>query len=151
VILALQDHVKRILVAIDDSVRAPHVLAAAMELARLAGAVVRVFRAIAVPPDFAPAAATSGDPLPTHLHVAAEGRIRTLLAAHPGVTADIVIGESHHPARAILDAAAVFDADTIVIGSHGYDLVDRFLGTTAAAIVNTSKRDVLVVHRRHAV
>jgi nucleotide-binding universal stress UspA family protein len=35
-----------------------------------------------------------------------------------------------------------------VIGSHGYDLVDRLLGTTAATVVNSATRDVLVVHRR---
>lgn len=140
---------KRILVAIDDSVRSPHVLAAAVELARLTHAAVRVFRAISVPADFAPAAATSGDPLPSHLHREAAAGVRTLLVPFPDVPCEVVIGESHRPAHAILEAADAFDADLIVVGSHGYDLVDRFLGTTAATIVNTSKRDVLVVHGRH--
>lgn len=141
---------KRILVAIDDSVRGPHVLAAAIELARLTRAAVRVYQAISVPPDFPPAAATSGDPLPSHLHRAAAERIRKLLEVSPDVKCEIVIGESHSPSRAILDAGDAFAADLIVIGSHGYDLVDRLLGTTAATIVNTAKRDVLVVHHRHA-
>lgn len=141
---------KRILVAIDDSVRAPHVLAAAIELARLTGAKVRVYRAVSVPPDFPPAALTSRDLLPGHLQRAAHESIRKRLTAFHDLGCEIVVSESHNPARAILEAGDAFDADLIVIGSHGYDLVDRLLGTTAATIVNTAKRDVLVVHRQHA-
>ena len=33
----------------------------------------------------------------------------------------------------------------IVIGSHGYDTLDKVLGTTAAKIVNHADRSVLVV------
>jgi nucleotide-binding universal stress UspA family protein len=137
---------ERILVAIDDSARAPHVLGTAVRLARLTSARLRVYRAIAVPPDFSPAG--TGNPLPRHLHDAAAEHIRDLLAAFLDVASDVVIDESHSPARAILAAADAFDADLVVIGSHGYDLIDRLLGTTAATVVNTAKRDVLVVHRR---
>jgi nucleotide-binding universal stress UspA family protein len=35
--------------------------------------------------------------------------------------------------------------DLIVIGSHGYDALDRLLGTTAAKVVNHADRSVLVV------
>ncbi len=105
---------KRILVAIDDSVRGPHVLAAAIELARLTGATVRVYQAISVPPDFPPAAVTNGDPLPSHMRRAATERIGKLLEASPDVRCEIVIGESHSPPRAILDAGDAFAADLIV-------------------------------------
>jgi universal stress protein F len=140
---------KRILVALDDSVRAPNVLAAAMDLARRTGAAIRAYRALVIPPDFPPAAATSGDGLPRLLETRARREIGRMLAGYPDVPAEIVIAQSHSPARAILDAGTEYDADLIVIGSHGYDLVDRLLGTTAASVVNTSTRDVLVVHGRH--
>jgi nucleotide-binding universal stress UspA family protein len=81
---------------------------------------------------------------------AALQRIDGLLAAHPDARCDVKIEESHNPVRAILDAGTTYDADLIVIGSHGYNIVERFLGTTAAGIVNTSTRDVLVVHGRPA-
>ncbi len=141
---------KRILAAIDDSERAPHVLAAAVGLARLTHATLRVYRAVATSPDFAPAAATSGDPLPNHLLREAETRVRHLLSPFADVVSEVVVALSHRPAQAILAAADAFDADLVVIGSHGYDLVDCLLGTTAGTIVNTSRRDVLVVHRHHA-
>jgi nucleotide-binding universal stress UspA family protein len=76
---------------------------------------------------------------------AAHGRIESMLAAYPDVRSEVKIEESHNPVRAILDAGARYDADLIVIGSHGYSLVERILGTTAAGIVNTAPRDVLVV------
>jgi nucleotide-binding universal stress UspA family protein len=138
----------RILVAVDDSVRAPHVLATAANLARLTKAKLRVYRAVAVPPDFTPAGAAEGDRLPKHLNRIAIDRIQELLEPFADVFSEVVVGQSHSPARAILHAADAFDADLIVIGSHGYDLVDRLLGTTAATVVNSATRDVLVVHRR---
>lgn len=136
---------RRILVAVDGSVRAPHVLSAGIRLARLSGAAVCIFHALAVPPDFPPAAATSGDLLPRSMERAALERIDGLLAAHPDVRCEVKIEESHNPVRAILDAGATYDADLIVIGSHGYSIVERLLGTTAAGIVNTSTCDVMVV------
>ena len=36
------------------------------------------------------------------------------------------------PWQAICRAATEYDVDVIVIGSHGYDVIDRVLGTTAA-------------------
>jgi len=35
--------------------------------------------------------------------------------------------------------------DLIVIGSHGYGALDRFIGTTAAKVVNHADRSVLIV------
>ncbi len=142
---------KRILAAVDDSPRAPDVVARALELARLSGASVRLYHAVAIPPNFPPAAAThTGDPLPTYLAKAASERLHALVSQVHDVPCDVVVEESHRAAHAVVEAAARFDADLIVIGSHGYELVDRLVGTTAARVVNTSTRDVLVVHGRRA-
>jgi|SRR5579859_383379 len=141
---------KRILIGVDGSVRAPHVLATGVRLARLTGAAVVVFHALSVPPDFPPAAATAGDPLPRTMVRKAHERIDAMLASYPDVRCEVSILESHNPARAILDASAQHDVDLIVIGSHGYGLVERLLGTTAATIVHGASRDVLVVHARQA-
>jgi universal stress protein F len=46
---------------------------------------------------------------------------------------------------AICAAAREHDVDLIVIGSHGYRILDRLLGTTAAKVVNHADRSVLVV------
>ena len=48
-------------------------------------------------------------------------------------------------ADAICSAAREHDVDLIVIGSHGYGILDRLLGTTAAKVVNHADRSVLVV------
>ena len=38
--------------------------------------------------------------------------------------------------------------DLIVLGSHGYHVLDRILGTTAARVANLAHRNVFVVHDR---
>jgi nucleotide-binding universal stress UspA family protein len=49
------------------------------------------------------------------------------------------------PWDSICRAAKEADADLVVIGSHGYDTLDRILGTTASKVVNHADRAVLVV------
>jgi nucleotide-binding universal stress UspA family protein len=139
---------QRILAAVDDSPRAPHVIEAALERARWTHAQLRVFHAIAIPPEFPPAAHTGGDPLPAHMRKIAEERLNGLLEGVTDVDWELQIQEAHGAARSILAAAAAYRPDLIVIGSHGYDALDRLLGTTAAKVVNLSNIDVLVVHRK---
>ena len=139
----------RILAAVDDSPRAPHVLAAALEQARQTSSALRVLHVIAIPPEFPAAGHTAtGDPLPAYMHKLAEERLRKLLQGVHDVSWEILIEESHRASQEILDQAAKYQADLIVIGSHGYDAIDRLLGTTAAKVVNLSPIDVLVVHRQ---
>ncbi|WP_434428030.1 universal stress protein [Nannocystis pusilla] len=49
------------------------------------------------------------------------------------------------PAQVICELADQIPADVIVLGSHGFDVLDRFLGTTAARVVNHAHCNVLVV------
>jgi nucleotide-binding universal stress UspA family protein len=49
------------------------------------------------------------------------------------------------PWEGIEGVAQQENVDLIVIGAHGYGMVDRILGTTAAKVVNHADRSVLVV------
>ena len=52
------------------------------------------------------------------------------------------------PKSAILDEAEKFDADLIVVGSHGYGAVKRFLlGSVSQAIALHAKCSVLIVRK----
>jgi len=137
---------KRILVALDGSERAAHVLAAAARLAVLADARLILFRAIGVlselPPDVIALVDTRlEDVLERN---AREQLVRLAGTQSPGLIADIVIDHAT-PWDGIVRTARTHDVDLIVIGSHGYGAVDRLLGTTAAKVVNHADRDVLVV------
>jgi nucleotide-binding universal stress UspA family protein len=141
-----------ILVAVDGSPRAPGVFRAGTDLARATRAHVALFRAVSVPPDFAPAAATDRvDPLPAFLDQQARTELLALMEQIPDVSCEVRIErieDGSPPWRAILAAAAKVDADLVVLGSHGYRGWDRVLGTTAAQVANRARRNVLVVHER---
>ena len=137
---------KKILVGLDGSPRAPGLLAAAVRLARSTGAQVHLFRGVGVPFDV-PAVAMSVAPaeLPALLEREARQALEGFARHLP---AELVCGVSvalGSPWQAVCEAALREDADLIVIGSHGYGALDRVLGTTAAKIVNHADRSVLVV------
>lgn len=144
---------KKILVAFDGSPRAARVFEAAMDIAAHYGATLIPFHAVAIPPEFPPAAYVRvPDPLPGFLHREAESRFQALRAAHPDkpgvVVTPLVISEQEPAASAILAAAEREDVDLIVLGSHGYHGWDRVLGTTAGKVANLATRSVLVIHTR---
>jgi universal stress protein F len=142
--------IRRILAAVGSSDSARHVVARAIGIARSARASVRLYQGVAVPAEFPPAAPAHADILRGYLLTTARERLAGLAALYPDVVCEVVVDESHHPPHAILHAADVYDADLIIIGSHGYEAIDRLLGTTAAKVVNTARRDVLVVHGKYA-
>jgi nucleotide-binding universal stress UspA family protein len=77
----------------------------------------------------------------------ARAALERLAATLPASIVDgvrVVIGV---PWQAIDRTAEEENVDLIVIGSHGYDALDRVLGTTAAKVVNHAKCSVLVVRR----
>ena len=136
----------RILVALDSSPRAPGVLAAAVDLARRTGAKLRLLRCVGLPPELPtnvwaipPAQVTE-----TFL-VNAKREIEDAAANVPPELLDGAYAQVGVAWDAICAAAREHDADLIVIGSHGYGLLDRLLGTTAAKVVNHADRSVLVV------
>lgn len=137
---------KKILVGIDGSPRQSAVLTAAADLARRTHAKLVLFRAVSLPSELPPEAYLMPPDDITHV---LEKRAQVAVdEAAQAVPADVV--EARHiaigtPWQAICRAATDFDVDLIVIGSHGYDTLDRILGTTAAKVVNHADRAVLVV------
>lgn len=136
----------RILVGLDASPRAMDVLSTAVNLARRAGGKLVLFRAVGIPLGMPPEAyALSPDSLEQLLEREA---LRYLESVAAGVPADLLEGVRVHagtPWRSICAAAHEVKADLIVIGSHGYQGLDRLIGTTAAKVVNHAECSVLVV------
>lgn len=141
------ENVRRLLVAVDDSPRAANVFDVGVEYARMLSAQMYLFRTIVLPAEFPPAAACSEeDPLPKRLTEITRQQLAFLAkrAPHFEIAEQIItFGE---PGHMILEAAESHQVDLIVLGSHGYRGWDRVLGTTAAAIANRSRCNVLVVH-----
>jgi nucleotide-binding universal stress UspA family protein len=136
----------RILVGLDGSTRAEHVLEAATELARRTAGKLILFRAVGVPYEI-PIEAYSMTPanLAELLEREAQKYLtRVASVLPPGMVAETFVHVGT-PWQGICDAADKYGADMIVIGSHGYSGLDRLIGTTAAKVVNHAKQSVLVV------
>lgn len=137
---------KRILVGLDSSPRAATVLAAALQLSTATGAKLVVYRAIGVPPDVPKELLTITDAtLESVLEQRAREDLARLLANVPPERIERIATAFATPWDGICRAATEYDADLIVIGSHGYGGLDRLLGTNAAKVVNRADRNVLVV------
>ena len=140
---------KRILVCLDASPRAPFVLATASELARSIGARLHLLRAVGIPPEMDRLMSVqAGADLVETMTERAKLELKGL-AADAG---DAPI-ESFHvhvgtPWDTICREAKDLDCDVVVLGSHGYSGFDRILGTTAAKVVNHCERSVFVVRQR---
>jgi universal stress protein F len=139
---------KRILVCVDASPRAPFVLATAADLARRLGARMILLRTIGIPPEIEQSLL---------VHAAAD-LIETLTSQAKlelaGLSKDVppALVESIHvhvgtPWDTICSEATALDCELVVLGSHGYSGFDRILGTTAAKVVNHCDRSVLVVRQ----
>lgn len=139
----------RILVGLDASKRATEVLDAAVDLAQRAGGKLQLFRAVGLPAEM-PTNIWSMPPsqvIETFLSTA-RAELEELAKRVPpdlleGTTAQVGVAWD-----AICAYAHEHDVDLIVIGSHGYGLLDRLIGTTAAKIVNHADRSVLVVRSK---
>lgn len=136
---------KRILVALDGSPRAPQVIATAARLAELADAKLIVYRAVAAPRDV-PMELFIGQPAPIEdlLRERAHRELEELASAYrarvEAIAVDIATAWD-----GICRTANDRDVDLVVVGSHGFGGLDRILGTTAAKVVNRLERNVLVV------
>lgn len=141
--------IRRILAALDESVRAPLVFERACEIAAAVRAELILFRTIAVPQEYPAAGAGQGpDELAPHLAERARQDLTFYAERHPELQIRVVVRVSMSPDQAIVDASEQLDVDLIIVGSHGYSGWDRLLGTTTTGVVNRSRRDVLVVHDR---
>jgi nucleotide-binding universal stress UspA family protein len=137
---------KTLLVALDGSPRAEHVLAAAIDYAKANGAKLVLFRAVGIPADLPfSAMAMSPADVVSGLEQRAMADLNDFARTLPtGVPHEIRV-EAGTAWQTICHAARIIDAALIVIGSHGYGGFDRVLGTTASRVVNHADRSVLVV------
>ncbi len=137
---------KKILVAIDTSAAAPHVLGRAAELAKAFGASVLLVRAVGLPTELPPEALSMDPDSVTGLLVkAAERDLERAAASFPP---EIVVERSVQvgtPWRIICDLADDNDVDLVVIGAHGHRLLDRVLGTTTNRVVSHTERSMHIV------
>ncbi len=138
---------KKILTCLDTSPRAPHVLAAAVDLARRTGARLTLFRSVGLPPELAhdDVFGVSPNKLVDKLLESAKESLARHRADVPPELLDGIEVRVGIPWDAICAEATAIGADLIIIGSHGYGGIDRILGTTAAKVVNHADRSVLVV------
>jgi len=137
---------KRILVCLDGSQRAPHVLDTAVHLAHHTGAKIQLFRAVTVQPELSPPLVSmSPNEVPSLLLEEAKKELAALGRDVPAGALEGLFTQIGSPWDAICAIARAHDVDLIVIGSHGYGGLDRLLGTTAAKVVNHADRSVLVV------
>jgi nucleotide-binding universal stress UspA family protein len=138
-----------ILVALDESERAPFVFATAVMMARNLGAQLCPMRVLVFPPDIPPAAHTNPLGMEDLLLRDARSELHALMTGEPGVRYGPPVVVPGDPWRQILETAVTLDVDLIVIGSHRhYGAFARALGTVASSVVNRADRNVLVVHQR---
>ncbi len=136
----------RMLVGLDASPRAEEVLRAAVGLAKRMGGKLVLVRSVGVPHEIPPEAYV----LPPHQlsEMLVRESKQSLDELAKNVPADVLeksrvdIGT---PWQVVCAAAKEDNVDMIIIGSHGYQGLDRVIGTTAAKVVNHADRSVLVV------
>jgi nucleotide-binding universal stress UspA family protein len=137
--------VRRILVALDASARAPVVLAAAARLAERCDAKLVLFHAIGIPIDLPREIYAAPDRLEDILRSGAHAQIDRLASEVRPELVERITVEIGTPWDAIVRAGRELYVDLIVLGSHGFGGLDRVLGTTASKVVNHADRNVLVV------
>jgi universal stress protein F len=138
--------VKKILVGLDSSPFAFEVLGAARALAQKTGAKLILLRAFSLPTEI-PVAAYALPPLelePFLRRLASE----SLMEMARQISPELFLGMKvwlGAPWQALCEVAKEEDVDLIVLGAHGYGLLERMIGTTTAKVVNHADRSVLVV------
>ena len=140
----------RILVGLDGSPRETGILDAAAGLAKKTGGKLILLRCVGLPHehDLPPDAYAMS---PSEVKRTLEHRAQTALENLANGLPSSIVGSLRvivgAPWQAIDRVAKEEDVDLIVIGSHGYDALDRILGTTAAKVVNHAPCSVLVVRQ----
>jgi nucleotide-binding universal stress UspA family protein len=143
---------RRILVALDGSETSIRALTASLNLARQGGGRVRmvhVVEELAYLGGFDPYGASSGDLIKVIRENGAKVLANGLAAAQSaGVEADTVLYDNfgERLPEAVADAAKQWNADLIVVGTHGRRGIGRVLmGSGAEQIIRLSPVPVLVI------
>lgn len=141
-------NVNKIVVGIDGSPRQTEVVAAGGELGVRFGAQLVLVRVVGVPPEIpAEAWQCPSTDLKTYLEHKARLELDAAAQQLPVALRRTARLETLFatPWQGLCTAAEGCGADLIVIGSHGYGVLDRVLGTTAARVVNHASCSVFVV------
>ena len=137
---------KRILVGLDGSSRQDGVLREALAIASAQGAKLELCRAMAIPVSLPTVLWTlQGDDFEAFLVEHGQRELQTLAEKLPAALQRDIHCRVGQPADVLCDLATELEADLVIIGTHGYDRIDRVLGTTAAKVVNRAPCSVMVV------
>jgi universal stress protein F len=138
---------KRILVCLDASPRAPFVFETAADLGRRLDAKLCLLRSIGLPAAIDQEAVAHGASVLGDLEAAAKTDLDAFAAKLPDLVEGVHVRVGT-PWDAICHEATELDCDLVVLGSHGYKGLDKILGTTASKVVNHCERSVLVARPR---
>ncbi|MEX1369105.1 MAG: universal stress protein [Nannocystaceae bacterium] len=135
-----------IVVGLDGSPRQLHLLRQAVRLADMSGGQLVLCRAVLVPPSI-PAVVWSlaDDQFMAFLIEHAGTELRRVVEGLPEGMVSRVVCRDGTAAQVLCDVAREEHASLIMVGTHGYDGIDRLLGTTAARVSNLAPCSVLVV------
>lgn len=134
--------VQRVLIAIDQSDVAPGVLEAARQLAQVMGADTRVLHVVEPLPDLSEFPVNVDDEA---FNKAEEKRFEEWIANSAWASLDRVV-RFGPAARTISEEAADWNADLVVVGTHGAGWLDRLLvGSTTHRLMNRLDRTMYVV------
>jgi len=145
---------KRIMVALDQSFMTGRVLETAIELAKSTGARIAVCHAIdetiLSQREVAMMLPNSVGKTEARLRLGAEGFLgkaaETVRAAGVEVEIKVVESEQKHVSDMLIDAAAEWHADLLVVGTHGRRGIERyFVGSVAERLVRKGRRSLLLV------
>ena len=145
---------KRIMVAVDESFMTSQVMKAAVELARSTGAQMAICHAvdetILAQREVAMMLPNSVGKTEARMRLGAQGFLDRLLetARAAGIEAEIKLVESEqkHVSDMLIDAAGEWQADLLVVGTHGRRGIERFfVGSVAERLVRKGQTSLLLV------
>ena len=143
----------RILLAIDESSCSEQAIREVEQRFRTSIATVRVLHAV---PRFVPPAAAlldaGGSPQAAHAEVLAQYQnLVDAVAARlqgQGITAEGIVKDGD-PGKVIVKEAGDWDADLIIMGSHGYGRLKRMIvGSVSQYVVDQAPCSVEIVHQK---
>ena len=145
---------KRIMVAVDESFMTSQVMEAVIELAKATGAQVAICHAIDETildqREVAMMLPNSVGKTEARMRLGAQGLLgrlaETARAAGIEVEIRLVESEQKHVSDMLIDAATEWQADLLIVGTHGRRGIERFfVGSVAERLVRKSQVSLLLV------
>jgi nucleotide-binding universal stress UspA family protein len=151
VLIARRDHIARILLGEDGSRSAAAAADTVRRWSALHGAPIRVLSVADVDPQWNPwlrsaemRAAQAASTASVHEHQEALSRNTAAALQKAGLVAEGV-AEDGNPAHRLVEAAVNWDADLVVMGTHGHSGLGPVIGSVARAVLYHAPCSILVV------